>query len=136
MDQLLEMIAFMARHLEPGNFCAAVKCVLIQLHIPTDSKGYRCLILAIPIYHSDPGQSWTKEIYPEVARLTDCVSWKAVERSIRMAISCAWGLRDPTIWACYFQRKRKPSNGEFISKISEMLDVWMACAQTYDKSKV
>lgn len=133
MDQPFELIAFMARHLEPGNLTAAVKCVLIQLYIPTDSKGYRCLIVAIPLYNEDPEQSLTKEIYPAVAKLLGCFDWKKVEKNIRDAIGRAWSKRDPEIWKQYFQKNRKPGNWEFVSRISEILDIWAVCVKAKEE---
>lgn len=105
------------------EFSAAVKRVLIRLYIPTGSKGYRSLIAAIPMYREDPEQSLSKEIYPAVARLLGCRSWQQVEKNIRDAISSAWKSRDPEVWAEYFPPDHKPTNGEFISRIAEILDV-------------
>lgn len=127
MDQTLESIAFLVRHLKPEDFRSAVKCILIQLYVPTDSIGYRCLVITIPMYHDDPEQSLTKEIYPAVAKCLNCFSWKKVEKNIRDAISVAWHDRDIAVWQRFFPKERRPSNGEFISRISEILGVWEAC---------
>lgn len=127
MLQNMETVTFLRRHLEPGDFRTAVKCALIQLYIPTDSKGYRCLAITIPMYHEEPEQSLTKEIYPAVARRFGYRSWKRVEKQIRDAIEAGWEKGNPEVWEMYFPGGKRPSNGEFISKLSEMLDLWVAC---------
>lgn len=127
MSTFVDTIEFMVRHLEPGNLRSAVKCVLIQLYVPTESRGYRCLVVTIPMYNKDPAQSLTKEIYPAVARSMGDVGWKKVEKNIRDAISIAWKLHDTDVWLGVFRKNRKPKNGEFISRISEILDVWQSC---------
>lgn len=36
----------------------------------------------------------------------------------------------------YFPGWEKPSNGEFISKLFEMLDLWVACAKVPEEVKL
>lgn len=124
MRTILETIAAMSQKLEPGNMGAAIKCLLIELRIPTETKGYRCLEAVIPRYHADPGQSFTKELYPDVGKLRG-ITGDLVEKQIRTAITSAWLRRDPEVWDQYFPGGRKPTNGEFISRIAEVLDIWM-----------
>lgn len=118
----------MVRHLERGNFSSAAKCLLIDLYFPTETKGYYCLVSAISLYHADPWQSLTKEIYPAVGQLAGLgKNEKRVEKLIREAVQKAWKRRDRRIWDQYFPGEEKPTNREFISKLSEVLDLWEAC---------
>lgn len=92
----------------------AIKKLLMDLWIAPNLAGYRCLIYAIRLYSGDPGQSFTKEIYPAVGQMCR-ISGDQVERSIRYAIEAAW-LQQP-------HQGKKPTNGEFISRTAELLAV-------------
>lgn len=125
----LESISFMAQHLERNNIRSAIKCMLIELCIPTGSVGYRCLVDAVEMYYADPEQSLTKEVYPAVGRCTGQGNGIRVEKNVRDAITAAWREHDPEVWAGYFPKNQKPTNGQFISRIAEMLDIWQAVAK-------
>lgn len=98
----------------------AIKKLLMDLGIAPNLAGYRCLVSAIQLYGADPGQSLTKEIYPAVGR-TCRITGDQVERSIRYAIDAVWQNRVDEVWRQYFPLDRKPTNGEFISRVSEIL---------------
>lgn len=138
METAMDSISFMVRHLAPGNLLSALKWILIELRFPASSKGYRCMLIAIPLYRSDRDQSLTKEIYPAAAKQLGYRSWKRVEKQIRDAITAAWNRRDSDAWERYFPGGEKPSNGEFIATISEILDLWENCTSENrkDKSKI
>ena len=107
-----------------------VSNVLLSLGIPTKLKGYGYLREAILRMAQDPTQSITKVLYPAVAAVyrkeNMQIDAKHVERSIRSAIERAWERRDATVWQQYFSADgdgtlRRPSNGAFISWISDSL---------------
>lgn len=99
---------------------AQYKTDMIKLGIMTNLAGYRCLVQAIPLYRENPGQSLTKQLYPEVGeKCSPNLTGAQVEKQIRYAIEIAWQNRDPETWRRYFPMDRKPTNGEFISRISE-----------------
>lgn len=132
----LDCVSFMIRYLRPGDFPAAVKCALIELDIPTDTKGYRCLVAAIPLYHTDLEQFLTKELYPEVGkRMGQRTIGGRVEKQIRDTISEAWKRRDTKVWNRYFPPDQKPTNGAFISRISELLSLWEDCLKEKAETK-
>lgn len=100
----------------------SIRNALQILGIPVHRKGYRQLVIAVSIFATDNTQSLTKEIYPTVAKLTDIVDWRLVERDIRTVIQYAWLKRDSAIWRIYFRELEKaPSNKVFISVLAEML---------------
>lgn len=126
-DRMENMLAFMDTHLAKGDLMAGTKYVLAKLDIPTELKGYRCMAELIPMYHSDPEQSLTKELYPSVGRMfMPELSWEQVEKDIRYAIDKAWTDERPEAWTVLFQ-KGKPTNEQFISRISQLLDLWERC---------
>ena len=107
-----------------------VSNVLLSLGIPTKLKGYGYLREAILLMAQDPTQSITKVLYPAVAAIYKKenmhIDAKHVERSIRSAIERAWERRDSALWQQYFAADgegnlRRPSNGAFISRISDIL---------------
>lgn len=107
-----------------------VSNVLLSLGVPTKLKGYGYLREAILLMAQDPTQSITKVLYPGVAAIYKKenvrIEAKHVERSIRSAIEKAWDRRDEALWRMYFAPDgggslRRPSNGAFISRLSDSL---------------
>ena len=98
-----------------------VSSLLLMLSISTKHNGFAYLREAIILMAKEPGQSVTKELYPEIARICGCHK-ENVERSIRTALDKAWERRDPQTWQKYFPSARqRPSNAVFISRLAEAL---------------
>lgn len=128
MGRTLDAISFMANHLEPNKIRAAIKCMLIELDIPAELMGYRCMQYIMPLYLSSPEASLTKELYIATGRCFEQrLSGEQVEKLIRYAIGEAWKRRDTEIWHRYFPWDKKPTNGEFLYRLAEMLDLWQEC---------
>lgn len=86
--------------------------------------GYRQLCVGIPIFAQNPRMLLSKELYPAISELFRLPDSRAVEHSIRKAISDAWQRRDPAIWGKYFPCTEKPPNNKaFLCRILEMLDL-------------
>ena len=107
---------------DPGSRASAL---LLTLGIPPKLRGFAYLKEAVILYREDPLQSVTKVLYPEVAKRCGCAPMH-VERSIRSAIDAGWKRRDEQVWRLYFQADReggirRPSNGEFISRLADSL---------------
>lgn len=84
--------------------------------------GYQQAVLGVTMLAENPGQSMTKELYPALSKCSPRkVSGKQVEKLIRYAIRSAWDNGDQEKWACYFPRDHRPSNGEFITRLAEIL---------------
>lgn len=112
---------------EPRDY---VSDMLLSLGIPTKLKGYGYLREAIVLMAQDPTQSITKVLYPAVAaaykKENMRIDSRHVERSIRSAIERSWERRDDALWRMYFasggaENLRRPSNGAFITRLSESL---------------
>ena len=70
----------------------------------------------------------SKELYPAIAERVDVPDARSVEHSIRKAIAAAWLHHDRIIWSKYFPPLPDgstpcPTNKEFISRITEMLEL-------------
>lgn len=96
--------------------------VLLFLGLRMHLSGYSCLREGIRLLQSNPGQSITKELYPEIAKICGGSSMR-VEKAIRNVIQDAWIHRDDRAWAMFFPPDRKgritaPANGEFITRIA------------------
>lgn len=96
--------------------------LLHELEFPVYRCGYDHLILAINRHAEGDLYSYTKELYPYVAKHFGYNDWHAVEHSIRSVIADTWEIRDPQVWERYFPRCTKaPSNKQFIATLAELL---------------
>lgn len=101
---------------------AFIAGILESLGFIKTHSGSRFLPLAVEMEANDPGQSLTKVIYPEVGkRSKEQASGKKVEKDIRYAIGRAWERGNRDAWKRYFPQGSKPSNGEFIAAMAELL---------------
>jgi len=101
--------------------------LFLTLGIPAHIKGYQYLREAVlmVIENHDVINRITKELYPGIARRFDTSASK-VERAMRHAIEVAWSRgRLDTVNRMYgcrvFDAMDKPTNGEFISCVSEKI---------------
>ena len=97
----------------------AVTNMMLDLGFPTKLRGFACLREAALETLRNPGQLMTKELYPKVAKVCGGNA-QQVERSIRGAITAAWGHRDEQLWRMYFTPNgkgilEKPTNSEIIT---------------------
>lgn len=94
--------------------------LLLALGFQTRHHGYAYLRAAILRMSEDPRQSITKELYPAVAREFG-TDQNSVERCMRTAIEKAWKLGDRKLWRLHFEQEERPTNGEFIRRLSQNL---------------
>jgi two-component system response regulator (stage 0 sporulation protein A) len=113
-----------------------IGAVLREISVPTHVRGYKFLKDAIEAVMENPGimRAMTKELYPAVANLNGTTPQR-VERAIRTAIELAWDKEDNASMKRYFpswkpeterdplnwRDGRKPTCGEFISTLAEVL---------------
>jgi len=101
--------------------------LFLTLGIPAHIKGYQYLREAVCMVldNHDVINRITKELYPGIAKKFDTSASK-VERAMRHAIEVAWTRgRLDTVNQMYgykvFARDDKPTNGEYISCVSELI---------------
>lgn len=109
---------------------AQVSNLLLSLSVPTRLSGYALAREAILLKARNPKYAITKELYPAVADVCGCER-DHVERCIRTAINIAWKHRDDRIWQLYFHPEpdgtiRRPTNGAFISRLADSLQLSQA----------
>ena len=104
-----------------------IRDLLVELGVPDHLKGHKFIVEALryTVKHSDSIPSVSKELYPAVAKtFRDTPS--RVERAIRHAIEVAWERCDWDVLSKYFGNtvsslKGRPTNGEFISRASNVI---------------
>lgn len=101
--------------------------IFITVGIPAHIKGYQFLREAIKLAVDNPSiiNSITKQLYPSIAKQFATTPSK-VERAIRHAIEVGWnrGRADRVndiFGVKAFDRKDKPTNGEFIALIADKM---------------
>lgn len=126
INNLLRHILFLTRIQDIKTF---IMVLLLELDIASDCDGFDYLVTAVMFYRKNPLQSITQELYSNVAEEYDQgVTSAQVEQSIRRAINSAWSNHDETEWQRYFPKQAiKPSNGQFISKLARLVDLWEGC---------
>lgn len=132
-DAILYVIRSM-RHIRKGDIPSAILVILIELGFCPQSDGFGHLRKAILQRCRDPDQRFA-ELYASVGRMyTPEVGCLQVEQAIRSAIGAAWESGSRENWACIFPKDRegnrkKPSNGELISRLACMLELWSSCRE-------
>jgi len=101
--------------------------IFITVGIPAHIKGYQFLREAIKLAVANPGiiNSITKQLYPSIAKKFTTTPSK-VERAIRHAIEVGWNRgRAESVNDIFgvkaFDRKDKPTNGEFIALVADKM---------------
>jgi len=125
LSKLFQNLPNNTDHNATANTEEKLQHLLLELGVPSHLKGYRYLLVAIPLYKSNPDQIITKELYPVVA---DCfgTTYTKVERAIRHAVEtgidrCSWEILKRTFGNSINPEKGKPSNEEFISRLAELI---------------
>ena len=122
------------RHIRKGDISSAILIILIELGFSPQSDGFGHLRKAIYQKCMDPDQRFA-ELYSSIGKMyTPQVGSLQVEQAIRSAISAAWESGSRENWAFFFPKDRdgnwkKPSNGEFISRLACMLELWSSCRE-------
>ena len=103
-----------------------IKVILLDIGVPTHLTGYLCLQQAIKLYRQNPYQQITKELYIDVAAACrNRQTSTQVEKMIRTAIEATWKMGEKEKLRLYFPQNvdRRPSNGEFISRVACLVDI-------------
>ena len=132
-EPIITRAEFMARHLNKHNIRSATLLVLYDLRIPINYDGFDYLLNAIPEAFACETQIVAGEIYDIVgSQYTPKVESRNMDSAIRDAIKAAWKNKAEANWNCYFpeyiiNRKKPPSNLEFIVAIVYFLELWQDC---------
>lgn len=101
------------------NTLYQVQMHLRKLHLPVHMEGFAQICSAVSLILQDSGQTLSKHIYPNVAKLQGSTDQRAVEHAIRNCIRAGWKHRDDAIWALYFPPQPDgnipcPTNRQFL----------------------
>lgn len=142
IDETLCYIQFMARHFDKSDVNAVAQAILCDLGITTKMDGFTYLRQAILIYHAWSVELAKNKVFPKNTCPFDAGDDRTmIDQAIRRCIGYAWDLREPEIWDLFFPVQRGkickcPSNKEFISRISCLIELWQSCKEaTYDAEK-
>ena len=123
-ETILKQYKFVDLAFGTSNLYKLPELLLRKLNMHTHLDGYRQLCLAIPMFAENPGTRLSKELYPAIADKMALADPRAVEHSIRMAITDAWARRDPAVWDKYFPGSHKPPNNKaFLCRLAELLEL-------------
>lgn len=137
IEETIKHIYFLARHLSGCEDKHVVSVFLLELGICTRGIGFEYLKQAILLQNEDPARTMTKHIYPDIARYNGAPGRPGqIERSIDRLIEKSWKKRNNRIWRRYFPpgedgQVPRPSNGEFICTMAQVLDIWKGCRDAY-----
>lgn len=134
-DDTLRYVQFLARRFDKQDIKAVILVILLELGMSPSLDGFRYLRRALEINFADTTGINAKGVYLSVgnalnAYLTD----QGVEQNIRYTIRAAWKNRDKEIWRYFFpesqgKRPKCPSNKEFISEMTCILELWQSCKE-------
>ena len=134
ISETLRHVLLLARHLGKCNLRGVTIVALMELGVPTKSIGFEYLKRAILLLYEDPTRALTKDIYLEISLRCKLNSEEQVDQAIRDAIRIAWENGSKTAWCWYFSYdgqvpRRKPTNSEFISRMSYVLELCQSCKE-------
>ncbi len=130
---ILERAEFFADNMKEYNIHSAILLILYDLRIPLNYEGFAYLKQAILVACQNPGQIVLSEVLERVRiQSFPAVSIHNMDTAIREAIRKAWKLRLDDRWGRYcpdyfLERKKPPSNLEFIAAIVYFLELWQNC---------
>ena len=132
IDDTMPYILSLNRYFSAGDTHAATLAILLDLGLSVQCDGFIYLRIAIERKLSEP-QLRCQDIYEAVCDEYDCsVTPAQVEQSIRSAIDSAWNCSAWERWDPLFppekgERRKRPSNHSFISRIACILELWSCC---------
>ena len=134
-DDTLKYVQFLARRFDKQDIKAVALIILYDLNMQPSNEGFVYLRKAIETECANSGSTATAGIYPmidSICGLSD--GWKPVDQAIRRTIRTAWNERDEETWELFFPMAkgripRCPSNKEFITRISCIIELWQSCKE-------
>ena len=127
-DQFLKRVVFLAKNFGDYDMQDIIKLCLMDMDMSSDLCGFKHLTYCCVFSYENPDAMITKHIYPAAAKVFGCQSTD-VEIAIRRTIEAAWRCRGER-WLNYFPGSKRPTNGEFISTMVEVLAFWDTCRKS------
>ena len=134
IDDTLNYILFLTRHIRRRNVPGAILAVLMELRCPEHHEGFGYLRKAIFLRFGNSDLR-IGLIYQSIAELCDTgTTTNQVDQDIRAVIGTAWACRDEEKWELVFPTDEKtapgkPSNGKFIARFACLMELWNDCCE-------
>lgn len=134
-EETLYHALFLAQHLSKGDLKDGLTYILYEIDMPSHNIGYHYVKNAILLFYHDPVHMLLQGIYQAVIeKVNPSASYEQLEQSMRSVIGQSYRNCTPQIWRIYFHQKgsrkaKRPSNYEFISQISDFMELWQACCK-------
>ena len=132
-DPIFARAEFLASNMKRQNVQSVILLILYDLRIPVNCDGFGYLKHAIYIASQINSQIVEAEILEAVGNLyTPKVGFRNMDTAIHTAIQKAWKTRLDDRWKRYLpeylaERRKPPSNLEFICAIVYFLELWQDC---------
>jgi len=132
-DPIFARAEFLANNMKRQNVQSVILLILYDLRIPVNCDGFGYLKHAIWIASRGTTQIVEAEIFDEVGNLySPKVSFRNMDTAVHAAIQKAWKTRIDNRWERYLpeyllERRKPPSNLEFICAIVYFLEFWQDC---------
>lgn len=124
---------FLAENMKRQNVPSVILLILYDLRIPVNYDGFGYLKHAILIASQTTTQIVEAEVFEAVGNLySPKVSFHSMDTAVHTAIQKAWKARVDNRWERYLpeylvERRKPPSNLEFICAIVYFLEFWQDC---------
>ena len=132
-DPIQAHAEFLAESTSVPNVPNIVLLILYDLRVPVHCAGFRYLKDAIPTALHNPSYIVESELFDNVgSQYIPQVSVKNINTSVHEAVEKAWSERTYDRWRKYMpeyivERRKTPSNLEFIACIVYFLEYWQNC---------
>ena len=128
VDETLQYVLDLTRHISKGDVPAAALALLIEMGFQTNVDGFWQLRDAIVLKWIDYRRRFS-EIYEEIGADYGLLGTKPVEERIRIVLESAWNNRNEISWGYFFSDKRtgklkRPTTGTFIGHMACVLELW------------
>lgn len=133
IDETLNYILFLTRHLKFGDIPRAVTIILIDLNFEPHYDGFECLKDSISL-KSRNLKLRLSDIFRQISvDYQGQADGRMLEMTIRRCIEYAWGLRREDVWCKILPERlwktERPSNYVFIARIAYLVDLWNNCSR-------
>lgn len=139
IEKMLDHILFLARRFRISETKHITTVIMLELGLDPKYDGYHYLLKAIILYLESPTQISVKNLYSAIVALYNgTIDEEQVEQAIRSAIRHAWNQRKQEDWDYFFifkakEKCGKPSNGEFISMVACIVELWKGWSEKHEK---
>lgn len=131
IDDTLEYVELLTRHVWKGDAPAAILALLSELGFQAHMDGFGHLRKAILLRCQNPDMRLTA-IYLEIVQMSGSqIGSTQVDQAIRSSLETAWKNRNKEKWDYFFSeqkmgKKKRPTNYEFIAEMACIMELWLS----------